>query len=361
MSKILALGAENKTRFAVKDGEKIFLSDVYSDLSIVSVLESYEKDIRTYLAETGMKPEIIACDAHPAYHSRWIAENLSREYASEVLFVQHHEAHILSCMADNNITGDVLGVAFDGAGYGNDGAIWGGEFLLQNGAALKRLNHFSYVEQPGGDIASREIWRMAVSYLNQAYSGKLEKICSAVLNGIGKEKICAILDMISKKINVPLTSSVGRLFDAVSCLVLGRIKSDFEAECAILLEKSIVQGVNDYYGYEISGGSICVSKMIREIIRDMEEKISAGIVSAKFHNTIGEIIFDIARRTNKEFGITKVLVSGGCFQNKYLMEYVEKKFSSEGSLKLYKHNKYSPSDLGIAIGQIVYAERVSGE
>jgi hydrogenase maturation protein HypF len=298
----------------------------------------------------------MVCDMHPDYHSSAFAEKLHSENKGSILLkVQHHHAHIVSCMEDNVLEGEVIGVSFDGTGYGDDGRSWGGEFLLCSKSEFCRMFHLKYIPQPGADKAASEGWRMALAYLYGAFGPGFYMVDSPVLKRLEKKRILTVGKMINKNINSPLTSSMGRLFDAVSSLIGVCDVSVFSGEAAMLLEEAAVSGINEVYNYEVSGEDICVFQMIREIISDMNKGISPGIISAKFHNTVAEIIFDISNRIYQLSGVNKVVVSGGCFLNKYIVNTIRDRFD-KSSLDLFTHKKFSPGDSGLSVGQIVVAD-----
>ena len=358
MKNIIALGAENKTTFSILNNTKdeLFVSEKIDNLTCLSNFNFFESQIKNVLKNKNIIPDIIACDLHPDYRSTRLAEEFSSNSKNTKLVkVQHHFAHIVSCMFDNDLDEEVIGVSFDGVGFGTDGAAWGGEFLVCSRKDFERVYHLEYVPQPGGDLATREIWRMALSYLYKTYQNEFNSIKTPLLERINKNKVSVVAQMIEKNINSPLTSSMGRLFDAVSSLLGICDDAKFEADGAILLEKNVASGITEYYGFDVRGKKIVLSRVIKGIVNDLNEKVDTKVISAKFHNTLGEIIFNIANKISNDTGLSKVLVSGGCFQNKYLMKYIEKRFKNS-DLKLFKHKKYSPTDLGISIGQAVAAE-----
>ena len=355
MNEIIAFGAENKTCFSVLSEKGIYVSDTVEDLKDIVNFNNYEGAIKEYLSKNKMRPGCIVCDMHPDYHSSVLAEKIHLENSNSILLrVQHHHAHIVSCMEDNNLEGDVVGVSFDGTGYGEDGHIWGGEFLLCSKSEFCRMFHLKYLPQPGGDKVSREGWRMALAYLCDAFGPDLYGVDHPLLTRLKKTQISMIRQMIDKKINSPLTSSMGRLFDAVSSLLGICDISSFEGEGAILLEKKAAEGVNDFYQYDIFSENICVSGMIKEIVSDLSKGISVEIISAKFHNTISEMIFELSGEICRMSGVNKVVVSGGCFLNKYIVDRIKEKFKGT-QLELFTHIKFSPSDLGLSVGQAVVA------
>ncbi len=356
MKKVIALGAENKTTFSSYSDKGLHVSEENESLSTLENYNSFEKAVRNHIKENDIKVETVACDLHPDYRSTELAEILKEENApnARIVKVQHHFAHIVSCMLDNDIDEEVIGVSFDGTGYGSDGKTWGGEFLLSTRKSFTRKYHLEYMPQPGGDIAAREAWRMALAYLIKTYGNSFKNYGKSLINRIGESRVDIIAQMVEKDINSPETSSMGRLFDAVASLIGICDESTFEAEAAILLEAEATNNIKPYYHYEIKGEEIIVTEMIEEIMDDLKRGAPKGEVSAKFHNTVGEIIIKVSKKISSETGINKVLISGGCFQNKYLVKYLEEKIKDQ-DLELFKHKNYSPTDLGISVGQAVVA------
>lgn len=334
---ILACGADLKGAFALARGRDAMLCEGFGDLSDLGNFERYEAAIKKAIKTTGIKPVIIAHDMHPGYFSTRFARDLAAHAHQAAQYaVQHHEAHIASCITDNDIKGSVIGVAFDGTGYGADGNIWGGEFFVGSPGGFRRAAHLEYVAMPGGDAAIREPWRMAESY-RYASTGK----CSDPI----------IKKMIDRKINSPLTSSAGRLFDAVASLVLGRKKADFEAELPMELERIAAADCEEMY--VIKPGSSAI--VIKNVMADIGRGISKEIVSAKFHNTIANMIAKTASLIGKKSGIKKIVLSGGVFQNRYLTKKVIEYMVKPG-IKIYKHERLSTTDSSIPIGQIAIAQ-----
>ena len=224
-------------------------------------------------------------------------------------------------------------------------------------SGFDRRYHLEYVDQPGGDAAAREGWRMAISYLYNTYGDRFRDVDIPFLRRIGREKCDVLFRMMDRGVNCPATSSMGRLFDAVSALLGICDVSSFEAEAAIKLQQEAAGGVVECYDYDISGDEIIADSMIEQILRDMGNSVGRDIISAKFHNTVGEMVLDVCALLSDETGIEKVLISGGCFQNSYLVKYIEKGFK-ELEMELFKHKKFPATDLNISIGQAVAASRV---
>ncbi|MCX5665703.1 MAG: hypothetical protein NT036_01445 [Candidatus Omnitrophica bacterium] len=342
---ILACGADMKGAFALAEGRNAYLFEGFGDLSDLDNFTRYEKAVKAAEKKLNIRPQIVVCDLHPNYFSTQFAENRvlayfsgtkkARKIGAVPFRVQHHEAHIASTIVDNNIKGPVLGVAFDGTGYGTDGNIWGGEFFTGNFKGFKRVAHLDYIPMPGGEVCIKEPWRMAASYLYSAF-GSVE--------GYDKKRWAILKNMIDKKINSPLTSSMGRLFDAVGSIILNKRTAEFEAELPIKLENIAEKNIDDSYG---SGG---IAKIIKGVVRDIENKEEAAMISAKFHNSIAGMILATAKKSK----LKRVVLSGGVFQNKYLLNNTSKLLSKNG-FKAFIHFNVSTNDSGIPIGQIAIA------
>jgi hydrogenase maturation protein HypF len=304
----------------------------------------------------------VACDLHPGYFSTRFAENYTLSashyplYAirSTLIKVQHHEAHIASAIVDNDIKGDVIGVAFDGTGYGSDGNIWGGEFFVGSLKGFKRTAHLEYIPMPGGEKAIKEPWRMAVSYLYRAFGNKLPMLA----NRWRREDLVILKAMVEKNINSPLTSSAGRFFDAAGSLILAKDVAVKEAELPVELERLSFGRDCDGYSFNMQahegGFVIAVSDIIKGVVRDIAKRIGAPVMSSRFHNTIADIILKASLRLRRRSKIRKVVLSGGVFQNRYLTTRAAEALGSSG-FKVYTHSEVSTNDSGIPIGQIAIA------
>ena len=331
---ILACGADLKGAFALAKGNIAWLFDGFGDLADLDNLTRYERAVKSAIKKLKIDPKIVVCDLHPGYFSGQFAQKYTQYAQRSTLYeTQHHEAHIVSAMVDNNIKGKVLGVAFDGTGYGWDGNIWGGEFFIGGVKNLKRVGHLDYVPMPGGDKVITEPWRMAASYLYSA--------CGNIKNSMNKKNWPVLKDMIDKKINSPMTSSMGRLFDAVGSLVLNKSNARFEAELPIELEKIASRNITGHYNFGSS------TEVIKDIVKDIEKRMAPSAISAKFHNSIVLMVLKVAKR----FKIKKIILSGGVFQNKFLTDRILKKLSENG-FKVYMHSRIQTNDSGIPMGQI---------
>jgi len=350
-SSVLALGGQLKNTVALSVNKNIFVSQHIGDLE---TKESFKAFHHTTESLKGLyEPSLshVACDQHPDYFSSQFARQLNLP----VIEVQHHHAHIVSCMAENHLEGEVLGVAFDGTGFGEDQTIWGGEFLLSTLSDFKRGGHLRQFSLPGGEKAIKEPRRSAMGILVELFGNQLlEHKDLAPIKAFEDNELYLIQDMLAKNLNSPKTSSMGRLFDAVASLLDLCQVNRFEGQAAMRLEY-ILEGENidKYYGYEISpddNGIYIVdwSPLIKEIIDDIRLNISKKRISAQFHNTLVEMVVDMAKKMTN----TRVVLSGGCFFNKYLTERLIVRLKEENFIP-YWHQWIPSNDGGIALGQAV--------
>ena len=358
---ILACGADLKAAFALAKGKEAYLVDGFGDLADLDNYTRYERAIKSWIRKLGIKPEIIACDLHPGYFSSRFAEDFLRKTKDErrkTITIQHHEAHVAAVIADNSIKGDVIGVTFDGTGFGQDGNIWGGEFFVGNAAGFRRVAHLEYVPMPGGEAVISQPWRMAASYLYNAFGKKFLKLNIDFVKRLDKKKWRILEKMVDKKINSPLTSSAGRLFDAVASLVLLKKVAAFEAELPIRLEEAADPSRRDHYGFDVKRGDLYfivrTEKLLKGVVRDLLKKKDSSIISGKFHSTMAHIISDVSIKIRKASKIKKVVLTGGVFQNRYLTEKAFDMLQQNG-FKVYVHSSVPTNDAGIPIGQIAIA------
>ncbi len=351
---ILAVGAHLKNTVAISLDSQVVTSQHIGDLETASAFEAFEQAIDNLSKLYDFKPRYIAHDLHPDY----ISTKFAQKREIETIGVQHHYAHILSCMAENEIEAPALGVSWDGTGLGTDNTTWGGEFLRIDPKSFARIAHLRHFRLPGGEKAIVEPRRAALGLLYEIYSDDLDEISDLPsVKAFNVEELAIIFKMLSQGLNSPVTSSAGRLFDAVSSIIGLRQVMRYEGQAAMELEFA-VRGIDteDEYPFDIRSKDdmfiIDWEQLIRHIIDDYKKGLAAGIISAKFHNSLVEMIIGIARRSNEE----KIVLSGGCFQNKYLLERTITRLTDEG-FRPYWHQRIPPNDGGIALGQVMAAGR----
>jgi hydrogenase maturation protein HypF len=336
---ILAGGAHLKNTVALAVGAQIIPSPHIGDLDTPEARDGFDAAVNTLCSLYDAKPEIIAHDKHPEYYSTAVAKSWK---GVQKIAVQHHYAHALSCMIDNNLEGPCLAIVWDGAGYGDDGTIWGGEFLRITKDSYERTGHLHPFRLPGGDKAAMEPWRVAVSLLYEA-GEPLDCICN--LPGISANKIDKIVQMLDKNINSPVTTSMGRLFDGISALKGLCMINTFEAEAAMALEHAAINDTEETYTFDISGNILDWRPAIKEIIQE-----KPPLAAAKFQNSLAKAAVNMAKNS----GERQLLLSGGCFQNSCLLEKVAGLAADEG-LEPFWHNRLPPGDGGLSAGQVLAA------
>ena len=358
LKEVLALGGELKNTISFSKENYIFLSQYLGDLKSVETLEFFKESITSFKKMFKAKPEIIACDLHPDYLSTQYAEEMKVKKGFKIVKVQHHHAHIVSCMAENNVKEKVIGVAYDGTGYGDDGNVWGGEFLLCDLKKYSRAGHLKYYPLPGGDKAIVEPWRMAYSYLYSIYGPKAKTLDIDFNQRMDCNSLSIIEKMIDKNINSPLTSSCGRLFDAISSLIGIKDEISYEGQAAMELESFCSSGITEGYKFrtykEEEKFIIDPQEIFINIIKDLKKGLDKKIIAAKFHNTVAEFTVDLCGKIRENTGINGIALSGGVFQNKYLTEKVIFSLEDKG-FKVYIQRKVPPNDGGISLGQAVVA------
>jgi len=346
---VLAVGAHLKNAVAIATGSQVFISQHIGDLETAEAYSAFEDVIGSLKRLYDLEPHRIACDLHPDY--------LSTRYAFQsglpVTPVQHHYAHVLSCMAENDLSTTALGVAWDGTGYGLDGTVWGGEFLRVSHSAFERIAHLRCFRLPGGEKAVREPRRSALGLVFEALGPEaLDRTDLAPVRAFPAPDRETIRTMLLTGLNSPLTSSAGRLFDAVASLCDLRHESRYEGQAAMELELAL-DGctVSEHYPFSIGPGTPAIidwAPMILSLLDDIRQGVTCGVISAKFHNTLVEVIVSVARMAGED----RVVLTGGCFQNKYLCERAVDRLTNEG-FHPYWHQRIPPNDGGIALGQIM--------
>ena len=339
---ILALGANQKSSISIGFENNIISSPYIGDLNSIVSMQYFQRSVETFKRFYDYEPDIIVCDKHPNYETtKW-----AKEQNKELIQIQHHYAHALSCMLENNIDEDVLAFIFDGTGYGDDGNIWGGEVFIANRSSYKRANHIKYFKLLGGEKAVKEPKRVALSLLFDNFT--LEEVLNldnACVKSFSKIEIQMLYKMWQKALNAPSTSSLGRVFDAIASFADILQIQTYEGQTGLLIEKEYDENIKDAYTYEIVNNQIDLSKAIYEILKDKDKKE----ICSKFINMIINIICDISFE-NKNL---KVILSGGVFQNKILLEQLSKKFKNE-KREFYYSKSIPLNDQGISLGQLYY-------
>jgi len=345
---VLACGGELKNTFCLTKAHYAILSQHTGDLENLETLEFFEETLAHMKRFFRVEPRAVAHDLHPQYMTTRLALAMR---GIEKIGVQHHHAHIAACMAENGLREKVLGVALDGTGYGTDGLIWGGEFLICDFAGFERRFHFRYVPLAGGDTAIRQPWRSALSYLKDAGLDGAPAL-EAVPGGARR----VVEAMLAGRVNTVDTSSCGRLFDAVSAILGVRLETTYEGEAAIELEALAAPGIADSYPYSVDDGAIDFRETIRAIARD---ESSREVRSARFHNTVSAAVAETCRRIRARDGLNQVCLSGGTFQNVYLLSRTVQLLREEG-FEVYTHAAVPPNDGGLSLGQAAIASRLLG-
>jgi hydrogenase maturation protein HypF len=349
---ILAVGGQLKATFALGRGRQALVSHHMGDLDHYDAFCAFKKDVALYEQLFGIEPRAIVHDLHPDYITSGYARSRAQQAGIALLSVQHHHAHMASCMAEHGLTEPVIGVTFDGTGYGPDGTVWGGEFLVGDSVAFDRAAHFRNVGMPGGDQAIREPWRMAVAHLRDAGAD-----VPALRARLLPVELRTVERMLERRFNTPLTSSAGRLFDAVAVLAGVRDRVSYEGQAAVELEWLASEVAPDgIYPFELDrtdDGRLVVDTrpLIRAIAAD---GAPAARIARRFHSTVVEIIATVCRRLRESTGLTAVVLSGGVFLNAILTREVMARLGGD-SFRVYRHRLVPPNDGGLSLGQLAIA------
>lgn len=355
---ILACGAEQKASFALVKGSHVFPCQHIGDLKNVETFEHYQAQIKHFEEMFDIRPEVLVCDLHPDYLSTEYARQRAGKEGLTLIQVQHHHAHMAACMADNDLDGQCIGIVWDGTGYGTDGTVWGGEFLVGGYSGVERAGSIRPVHLAGGDLAAKEIWRCGIALLEEARTDSTEMFAGS--------KADTVRQMIRLGVNSPISSSMGRLFDGVSALLGIRQEVSYEGQGAILLEASAGSS-DDVYPYEIC--KVCSEEngsplwqfdsrsMITGIFRDISSGRDKALIAADFMNTLASMTVDMCLKIQKTYAETypendmhRVVLSGGTFQNMYLLDRVTDGLTKAG-FTVYTHHRVSTNDEGISLGQ----------
>jgi hydrogenase maturation protein HypF len=353
---VLACGAELKNTFCVAKGRHAFVSHHIGDLENYETLRAFTEGIEHFCRLFDVRPEVVAHDLHPEYLSTKYA--LDRECV-ELVGVQHHHAHVASCLADNGEEGPAIGVAFDGLGFGTDGTIWGGEFLVAALGWFHRVGCFDPVPMPGGAAAIREPWRMAAAYLDAAFGPGVPEGLDVVARN--RERWDRVVEVARAGANSPPTSSAGRLFDAVAAILGVRDRINYEGQAAVELEQRADPLERGAYSAALEPGGaegrpfrIAGVDLVRAVVEDLASGTAPEAVAARFHNGVSEAIVRGAEAVREATSLDLVALSGGVFQNLLLLERTVDRLEGEG-FRVLVHSRVPPNDGGISLGQAAVA------
>jgi len=357
---ILACGGELKNTLCLTKDHYAILSQHIGDLENLETMQFFRQTLDHLKRFFRVSPVAVAHDLHPNYWTtRFALEQCGEQSELPTIGVQHHHAHIASCMADNGITGKVIGVAFDGTGYGTDGRIWGGEFLACDYLGFERLGHLSYVPLAGGDSAVRQPWRSALAYLNAAFGSEAAALALPLYREVPAKQIAFVNAMIARRVQTVDTSSCGRLFDAVASILGIRHETTYEGQAAVELEAA-ASGEDGAYPFDLIDGvpfGIDLQETIRALTADFLKGAAAPAVSARFHRTMARVIAASCDRIREAVSLNRVCLSGGTFQNLRLLHHSVSELRALG-FEVFVHHRVPPNDGGISLGQAVIADAV---
>ena len=349
---VLALGGELKATICLTKENRAFVGQHLGDLENLETLEFLEQSVGHLQRILEVRPRLLIHDLHPDYLTTQMAE---AQDELPTLAVQHHHAHVVSCMAEHGLEGKVLGLALDGTGYGDDGTVWGGEILLADEKSYERVAHFEYVPMPGGAKAIKEPWRMAVAYLWATFGEEIFRDDLLSLRKWDRNQTDVLLQMMKQQINSPLTSSCGRLFDGVAALIGMRDYIAYEGQAAIELEQCLEPTTGRYqYEFREVGGKILLSPtaIFRQVYEDTVSGVVPPVISGKFHQTLVEMFAHTSLNLCQRYGLNRVVCSGGVFQNVFLLENLEERLGGLG-VEVYTPELIPANDACISLGQAV--------
>ena len=359
-SKVLAVGGELKNAFCLGTGELLYPSPYIGDLADVRTVEALQETIGRFETLLELEPEVIACDLHPRYNSTVVAHELAREASLPVVPVQHHYAHVVSCMAENDVFEKVIGVSCDGTGYGDDGTIWGGEILLADADGYERVGHIAPFAQAGGDLSAREGWRVAVGMLRGTKRAEAASVAER-LGLCSASEANVVLAMIERGVNTVVSTSAGRLFDAASAVLGIRRVSTFEGEAATQLQFAAERCEErlDVPTLRCTQGSPFVLQTNELFAWIVEQRLlgeSAERLALAFHESLAQLVEAACVRVRDRFGVSTVALTGGCYQNLLLLSLSESRLKAKG-FRVLTHSLVPPNDGGVSLGQAVVADR----
>jgi hydrogenase maturation protein HypF len=347
---VLAVGAQQKSTVALSVGSEIVVSQHLGDLHTPAGAELVARTVEDLVGFFGVRPTRVACDLHPDYTATRLAERLAAAWVVPLERVQHHHAHVAACMAEHGLAGPVLGLAWDGAGLGPDGLLWGGEALVVDGAAARRVAHLRSFRLPGGDAAVREPRRAALGILHALYGEE----AAALARGFAPAEAALLCAALARGVNAPTTTAMGRLFDALAALAGVRLASGFEGEAAMALEfAGDTAGEVAPYPFPLADGVPAVADwgpLVAAALADRTRGASPATIAARFHAALVDLAETIAVRA----GLARVVLTGGCFQNWRLADQTTARLRARG-FTVYLPQAYPPNDGGIALGQLIVA------
>jgi hydrogenase maturation protein HypF len=349
---LLAAGSELKNTFCITNGNYAFLSHHIGDMENYETLRSFEQGVEHFERLFRVKPEAIAYDTHPNYlATRYALERAEREGLPTVA-VQHHHAHVAACMAEHGLNEPVIGASFDGTGYGEDGAIWGGEFLVGDYKSYQRAAHLEYFPLPGGDAAIKRPARTALALLWSLGLDWDENL--APIKEFCTEDLVTLRVQLEKRINTPMTSSMGRLFDAVSALAGARQKVNYEGQAAIEFEALADEAEAEIYSFELNQNQVRVRGVVEALVKDVMAGVPIEKISGRFHNGLAESVREMVSKISAETGIRAVVLSGGVWQNLTLLRRTSSLLQKDGFV-VYIHREVPTNDGGLSLGQAAIA------
>jgi hydrogenase maturation protein HypF len=355
---LLATGSELKNTFCLTNGNYAFLSHHIGDMENYETVKSFEQGVEHFERLFRVKPVAIAHDMHPNYLATRYAMERAERKSLPIISVQHHHAHVAACMAEHGLTEPVIGVSFDGTGYGDDGAIWGGEFLVADAKSYQRAAQLEYFPLPGGDAAIKKpartalalLWSLGLDWDNALESVK--EFCA--------EDQVTLRVQLEKKINTPMTSSMGRLFDAVSALAGVRQKVNYEGQAAIEFEAMADSAEAGHYVFGVESGQVRVRSVVEALIKDVMAGIPASKISARFHNGLAEAVRETVQKISRDTSLRSVVLSGGVWQNMTLLQKTISLLRKDG-FEIYIHREVPTNDGGLSLGQAyIAASRLRG-
>ncbi len=360
---VLACGPELKNTFCLTREEYAFPSPHIGDMENIETLEHLERSVQHYRHLFRIVPTVIACDRHPDYLATRYAQRLSRLEGVPLVEVQHHHAHIVACLAENGASGPVIGLALDGTGYGSDGHIWGGEVLVADLVSFRRAGRLEYLPLAGGEAAIERPYRIAVGYLHALLGHDPAWRGLPFLESVSAQEVDIILKQVERGLNAPLTSSLGRLFDAVSALLGVCGEASYEAQAAIELEALASQTADAARGYpfgldRVEGEWVIgLGPLLHALVEEVRRGTPAVEIAARFHRTVAEAFVEVGRRVANENGLRTFALSGGCFQNRLLTRQIVRLLRESG-FEVLLHRLVPPNDGGVSLGQAVVAHSV---